>query len=100
MKMMRESSLYVAVAGNVTTLGDREKLDVHKVFVDIFEDTASKVSDVKQDDEVEVVYEIKTPVVTDDVMVREFYESLEVLLEELSEYDPHFTQFKRGDINA
>lgn len=99
-KNMRESSLHVAVAGNLTNLDKKRRDKVESVFKDIFASSASKISEAEEENEVELVYEIKTPIIKDENLLQEFYENLEVLLEELREFTPHFTQFKRGDLHA
>ena len=94
---MRESSLYIALAGTISSLDNKAKAEVENVFKDVFNEAAVKLSDIQESGEVELVYEIQTPVIKDDTLVKEFYENLEVLLEELKEHNPHFTQFKRED---
>lgn len=95
-KAMRDSNLYIAIEAKTEELTISRKEEVHKVFEEIFESSFEVVSDVTESDTVEVVYSIRTPIVKDDVLVKEFYENLEILLEELEEYYPHFTQFNRG----
>lgn len=93
---MRDSNLYIAIEAKTEELTISRKEEVHKVFEEIFESSFEVVSDVTESDTVEVVYSIRTPIVKDDVLAKEFYENLEILLEELEEYYPHFTQFNRG----
>ena len=95
-KTMRDSNLYIAIEAKTEELTISRKEEVHKVFEEIFESSFEVVSDVTESDTVEVVYSIRTPIVKDDVLAKEFYENLEILLEELEEYYPHFTQFNRG----
>lgn len=99
-RTMRDSSLYIAISGSVNMLDKPTKERIELVFSDIFNNSAKKVSEVEVDvdGDSEMIYEIPTPIIKDDILVKEFFEDLEVLLEELKDFKPHFTQFKRGDI--
>lgn len=99
MNIMRDSSLYIAVEMNAATMTKEVKSEVDNTFKNILGESVTVVSDVKDENIVELVYRIKTPIINDGVLVDEFFENLEILLEEIQEYNPHFTQF-RGGINA
>ncbi len=95
-KSMRESSLYIALAGPQTVLDKHGLSKVDKVFKEIFGDSSKKASVAQEEEEIEVVYEIQKPIVQDEILMKEFFENLEIILEELQEFTPHFTQLKRG----
>lgn len=97
-KAMRDSSLHITLNGVARELNE-SKSNIEKIFAELFEESAVLVSDARGDLEAEIIYEIKTPVVNDDEMTKEFFSSLEVLLDELKEFNPHFTQFRRVDVN-
>lgn len=95
---MRASSLYIAIVGTADELNDKTKEKINLAFEDIFDGKVKKISDVKEDLDNEVIYEVFTPVVNDEALTKEFFEGLEILLEELREFDPHFTQIRRNEI--
>lgn len=99
-KLMRDSSMYVAIIGTRSELDDKSLKKIDSVFQEIFANSATIVSDIKEDVDCEIIYEILTPVIKDDILVKDFFGDLEILFEVLQDYNPHFTQFKRGDINA
>lgn len=94
---MRNSSLYIFISGKESELGDKAKEKMEHTFKSLFSELATKVSDERDKVEqvIEIVYEIKTPIIQDESLVKEFFENLEILLDELSEFNPHFTQFRR-----
>ncbi len=94
---MRESSLHVALVGSKSELDDKAKNKIEYTFNSLFESSAKKVSETTASTMNEIIYEVKTPIVKDDYMTKEFYENLEVLLYELIDFNPHFTQFRRVD---
>lgn len=94
---MRNSSLYVALSGKQSELNEKTKDRIKHAFESLFEDSAQKVSQTVDSTTVEIIYELKTPVVHDEHMTKEFYENLEVLLYELMDFNAHFTQFRRVD---
>lgn len=96
-KAMRNSSLHIALSGKASDLDDKIKKKIDYTFNSLFEDSSEIVSSVEVTTEGELIYEIKTPVVNDKDITREFFENIEVLLDELTEFNPHFTQFKRVD---
>ena len=99
-KVMRNSDLHIAVAESEAVLDSKARQKIDSAFSDVFEGSAKKVSDVTEAHFVELVYEVKAPVVNDNELVQEFFESLEIVLDELAEFTPHFTQLKLGDKNA
>lgn len=100
-KSMRKSSLYIAITGDSEDLTSSEKSRIKTLFSGLFEKSARKVSDVAESKFAEIVYEVDKPLLRDKESLEEFFSSLEVALEELKEYNPHFTHFKKdSDINA
>lgn len=95
-KHMRNASLYVALNGSMSELSKSEDR-FGKIFLELFEDKAELVSKAGEELAGELIYEIKTPVFNDEELTRDFFGSLEVLFDELIEFDPYFTQFRRVD---
>lgn len=95
-KHMRNSSLFVALNGSMSELSKSEKT-FEKIFLELFEDTAELVSKAGESLAGEFIYEIKTPVFNEEELTKDFFGSLEVLFDELIEFDPYFTQFRRVD---
>ena len=98
MESITNSSIYIAINGNSTTIDRKTKEQIETTFKDIFENSAENISDIKVFDDVEIVYEVKTPIIKDNFLIKKFYKKMETLLEELKEFEPHFTQFERGDV--
>lgn len=94
---MRNSSLHIALSGTDSELDDKARNKIKYTFESLFDDSAEEVSDTEDSTISEIIYELRTPVVQDEYMTKEFYENLEVLLYELIEFNPHFTQFRRVD---
>lgn len=90
------SKLYISFRGDSSLFDDITKKEIEKTFKCLFKETSSKLSDLKSDEITEIIYEIKTPIIKEETLMREFFEKLEVLLESLSDYNPHFTQLKGG----
>lgn len=94
---MRSSSVFISIRDTVVNLDERASGKIEEVFYELFSEEDSKgykrVSDTTVAEVREIIYEILTPVLKDDGLNVDFYENLEVLLEELSEYNAHFTQF-------
>lgn len=99
MNNMRDSDIYVAISCKDSEINKNVRYKIEHTFKDLFGNNAKKVSEVKDssDGETEIIYEINTPVVQENHMTKEFYENLEVLLYELIDFNPHFTQFRRVD---
>lgn len=95
-KTMRNSSLYIALSGRASEL-EKAKPKLEHTFSSLFEDSAKRVSEIKEEINGEFIYEIKTPIMNDENVTKEFFENLEVLLYELIDFNPHFTQFRRVD---
>lgn len=94
---MRDSSLHIAISGSESELDNEMKNKIEHTFKSLFDDSTRKISETKSSTVNEIIYELKTPVVHDEHMTKEFYENLEVLLYELIDFNPHFTQFRRVD---
>lgn len=91
------SNLYIYVGGDSGFIDNNTKKEIEDAFEEIFETSFVKVSDIRMSGKVEMVYEIKAPIIKNEGLNREFYRKLEMLLEKLSDFNPHFTQYERGD---
>lgn len=91
------SNLYIYVGGDSSFIDNNTKKEIEDAFEEIFETSFVKVSDIRMSGKVEMVYEIKAPIIKNEGLTREFYRKLEMLLEKLSDFNPHFTQYERGD---
>ena len=100
MLINKESSIYIALSGASLAFNENERERAFKAIKSVFGTNVKKVSEVEESDIIEVVYQLQIPVLHDNSMLDEFFEDLEVILHEFEEYNAHFTQFKRGDINA
>lgn len=92
MEAIINSNLYIAIQGSIEMFTKENEAHIYKTFKEIFE-TSKKVSDVSADDYREIIHSIITPLFKNDKFFEELYSDLEILLEELKEYNPHFTQF-------
>lgn len=90
------SNIYISFRGESSLFDDKTKDQINKTFNGLFEETSNKISDLKVNETTEIIYEIKTPIMKEENIMREFFEKLEILLESLNDYNPHFTQFKGG----
>lgn len=99
MNSMRDSDIYIAISAGDSEINKNVKCKIEHTFKELFGNNARKVSEVKDSSngEIEIIYEINTPVVQENHITKEFYENLEVLLYELIDFNPHFTQFRRVD---
>lgn len=99
MNNMRDSDIYIAISIKDSEINKNLRYKIEHTFKDLFRNNAKKISDVKDSSngETEIIYEINTPVVQENHITKEFYENLEVLLYELIDFNPHFTQFRRVD---
>lgn len=86
------SNFYISIQGSVDIFDQVSINHITKTFEEIFP-KYEIVSDVSTEDYKEVIYSINTPLLKDGEALKEFYCDLEILLEELKEYNPHFTQF-------
>lgn len=92
-----DSSLHVVITGPTSEIDDNVKDKINGTFNSLFNDLAKKVLEMNESEDVELIYEVQTPVFKDGYIAREFYENLEVLLDELKDFNPHFTQFRGVD---
>ena len=90
------SNVYISLVGESSIFDVKAIEAIDKTFNGLFENTNEKISELKADDVTEIIYEVKYPVMREEGLMREFYEGLEVLLESLEDYNPHFTQVKGG----
>lgn len=93
----QNSKLHIVITGAANEIDDKVKSKVNHIFNSLFNESAKKVSEVSESRDVELIYEVQTPVFKDEYIMKEFYENLEVLLDELKDFHPHFTQFKGVD---
>lgn len=93
---LQASNLYIAIQGESSIFNKVSVKHIEKTFLEIFE-LSKKVSDVEVDNYREIVYSINTPVLQDNSLSKDFYSDLEILLCELKDYNPHFTQYRRVD---
>lgn len=96
-KNIRDSSVYISISSNTATIDESVKDYIDSIFKELFNSSAHKISDISAGSDTEIVYEIMSPIIDNDSIVKEFFENMEILLEELKDYNPHFTQHKRGD---
>ena len=90
------ANVYISLVGESSIFDVRAIDEIDKTFNGLFENANEKISELKADDVTEIIYEIKSPVMREEGLMIEFYEGLEVLLEALEDYNPHFTQVKGG----
>lgn len=90
------ANVYISLVGESSIFDVRAIEEIDKTFNGLFENTNEKISELKADDVTEIIYEIKSPVMREEGLMIEFYEGLEVLLEALEDYNPHFIQVKGG----
>lgn len=84
----RSTCLNIAINDEIS-LESGEKIDL--VFKELFGEAAHKILG-QEEDKVEVIYRINKPIGNNDEILKDFYQDLEILLEELREYRPYFTQ--------
>lgn len=94
---IKNSSFYIAIGGDSNIFDKDTKNKIYNTFERIFENSFNKISDIHIGSESEMIYEIKTPVINDENLTVDFLKKTEKVLEELSEFNPHFTQYERGD---
>lgn len=90
------ANVYISLVGESSIFDVKAIETIDKTFNGLFENTNEKISELKADDVTEIIYEVKYPVMREEGLMREFYEGLEVLLESLEDYNPHFIQAKGG----
>lgn len=94
-----ESSIHVAFFGKLSELNDKSFEKIKKTFKRLFGSQALMVSNVEDVSEQvkEIVYEIKTPIIQDENMLRDFFDKLESLFNELKDFSPCFTSYTKPD---
>lgn len=97
MDLISDSNLYISFRGDINLIDEESRKRIDNAFKRIFNTSFKKVSDPKSLYEVEIIYEVSTPIFKDDNSNKEFYKKLNKLFFDLEDYCPHFTQFKRGD---
>lgn len=96
---VEKSSIHVALVSKRETINDYDKETIDYIFSEAFgEDHQNKVSEAVADHHVEIIYEVKTPIMKNDDIFDEFYKDLRFVFSELQEYSPHFTQLKGEEI--
>lgn len=94
--LMRESSLYISIGGESNIFNEEVKDYIDFIFKENFGKSSKKKTEANSDNIIEIVYEICLPIVSEDYQTKVFFEKLENVFEDLGEYHPHFTQYKRG----
>ena len=91
------SDLQVALFGRRSELDENSRKKIEDTFYSLFEDQATLVSDTHDYAEQvdELIYNIRTPIIQDDEMMRDFFSNLEILFEELTENRPYFTNYSK-----
>ena len=75
----------------------KARKEIDNTFKEIFENSFRKLADIQVDSESEIIYEIMVPAINDENLIMSFLKKTERLLEELNDFNPHFTQYERGD---
>lgn len=87
-------NLFISVSGANDLLDTNAQETIYDTFDKIFGNSCSKIYDIKVDNHIEIVYEIKAPIITNNELIENFYDEIKQLLKELSDFNPHFTQHK------
>lgn len=93
---VKDSSIYIAIMNQKKEFDECDKSQIQLIFDDIFNNSCSKVLETEESHSFELIYEIKTPIIKNEVIMRDFYVKLEELFFRLEDYKPHFTQLQRG----
>lgn len=91
----RNHSLHIVITNSLSELDKKSESKIDDVFDDLFNSSYKLVSRTQESAIVELIYEVQTPIFNDEVIAKDFYEDLRILLEVLQDYNPHFTQFRR-----
>lgn len=96
-KTVLQSSLFIAFFGKTSEFSGNQREKLEKTFNCLFEGKAELVSETKDNSEQvqELIYEVKTPIMYDETLMKDFFENLEILFYELIDFNPHFTSFRR-----
>lgn len=94
---VKDSNLYISIGGNSNMFDTKTRKEIDNTFEEIFENSFTKLSDIQVDSESEIIYEIMVPAINDENLIMSFLKKTERLLEELSDFNPYFTQYERGD---
>ena len=90
------ANVYISLVGESSIFDVKAIEEIDKTFNGLFENANEKISELKADDVTEIIYEVKSPIMREEGLMIDFYEGLEVLLESLKDYNPHFIQVKGG----
>lgn len=94
---IKDSNLYISIGGDSNMFDTKARKEIDNTFEKIFENSFKKLSDIQVDSESEMIYEIMVPAINDENLIMSFLKKTERLLEELNDFNPHFTQYERGD---
>lgn len=94
---IKNSNLYISIGGNSNMFDTKARKEIDNTFKEIFKNSFRKLSDIQVDSESEIIYEIMVPAINDENLIMSFLKKTERLLEELDDFNPHFTQYERGD---
>lgn len=98
MNMEENSNLHLVLSSNSEDLCEVEERKVDYLLKDLFGQTFTKMARIDNSaEDVEIIYSIQKPVFTEHSIMKTFYFDLEILLEELREFNPHFTQLRGID---
>lgn len=97
-RTVEDTSLYIAINGRESELDNSAKDKINSIFLKTFDDLAENISNVKGDYDIELVYEIKIPIMKNEVIMEEYFENLKSIFNELIDYNPYFTQLEKRDI--
>lgn len=95
---IEKSCIHIAVVSKGEVISDSDKEFINSVLFDTFGVYQEMISEATSDQHVEIIYEVKTPVMKNDDILDKFYKDLRFVFSELSDYNPHFTQFKKEEI--
>jgi hypothetical protein len=93
---IQSAELYIAIVGRESELGKEQEREIDDVFNSTFANYDKIYTN--NDHEVEIIYKIPVPIMQNDKINENFFKNLSKILTELREYNPHFTQYKRGDV--
>ena len=89
---IQTSSLFIAFFGKTSEIDANSKEKIEETFKSLFGEQVELVSNTKDKEVQELIYELKTPVMRN--LIPDFFEKVEILLYELVEFKPHFTKFR------
>lgn len=89
---IQTSSLFIAFFGKTSEIDENSRRKIEETFKCLFDEQVKLVSNTKDKEVQELIYELSTPVMRN--LIPDFFEKVEILLYELLEFKPHFTKFR------